>query len=296
MMPGFDLAFNQLIPLPPTEWEFGFVQATHDSGGYDVGFPWHWQALLIPRIKVRGAYHFAYPDSTDGLHQGMLFVARVKANGWKANSDIWGLDVEGNVALRGPALAAWITEFMDYVTSQLGDRGFLYIGWPFFVTHISATDFSLLQRYRWWLPDYGINDGFEHPLGAGEPIVPVIHQYTSKPRDTNVILDYTKWNLLFGPATPPPPPVTVTYNEDTMQQDDFTRTLDGAGNGYFDVPNVTDAGAHFAWIIGLPDPEKHGYPKVPNTYLTLGETSKVDRVVIVGGTPNSSVTVRVNHS
>lgn len=295
-MPGFDIAFNQLIPLPPDEWEFAIAQATHDSGGFDVGFPWHWQGFLVPRIKVRGAYHFAYPDSTDGTHQAMLFVARVKANGWNPNSDVWALDIEGNIQMRGAALAQWITDFMDFAASQLGNRGFLYIGFPFFVTHISHVDFTLLTKYRWWLPDYGPNDGFEHPIQGGEPVLPILHQYTSKPRDTSVILDRTAWNQLFGPATPPPPPVTVTYNEDTMIQEDFTRTLDEAGNGYFDVPNVTDAGCHFAWIIGLQDPAVHGYPKVPTTYLTLGETSKVDRVVVVGGTPKTSVTVRVNHS
>lgn len=179
----------------PAGWfDATFYQATHDSVGHDIGFAVWW-----PKINnVRGAYHFARPGASSGASQAKLFCDRVLSLGWRAKSDLWALDIEVD-GLSGAALAAWIDDFMRYATSKLGDRGFLYIGFPFFVTHVSHTDFSMLRRYRWWLPDYGVNDGLEHPLGAGEPFQPVLHQYTSKPYDKSTIHDATAWHNLFAP-------------------------------------------------------------------------------------------------
>ena len=88
---------------------------------------------------------------------------------------------------------------MEYATSKLGNRGFLYIGFPFYVSHVSAQNFDLLHRYRWWLPDYSVDDGRLHPIQGGEPFQPVLHQFTSKPYDQSIIVNATAWHDLFAP-------------------------------------------------------------------------------------------------
>lgn len=181
--------------VPSGSFDAVFYQATHDTAGLDVGFEREWPKL---RGKVRGAYHFARPGSSSAIAQALLFCNRVQALGWDSKHDLWALDVEVD-GLRGETLKQWVVDFMEFARVALGDRGFLYIGWPFYVTHVSGQDLELLHRYRWWLPDYGPNDGLEHPLGAGEPFTPVLHQYTSNPFDKSSIVDATRWHNLFAP-------------------------------------------------------------------------------------------------
>lgn len=184
-------------PIPAGHFDAVFYQATHDSGGWDVGFHTAW-AKLKAQGAVRGAYHFARPGASSGAAQATFFVDRVLSQGWDSKRDLWMLDVEVP-GLSGQALKQWVIDFMEYAKAKLGDRGFLYIGWPFYVVHVDAQDFHLLFAYRWWLPNYGPNDGQQHDYHEGEPVDPVLHQYTSKPYDKSVIINATAWHDLFDP-------------------------------------------------------------------------------------------------
>lgn len=188
-----DRALGQDVPAGA--WDAVFYQATHDSAGLDVGFQRNWSAL---RGKRRGAYHFARPGASSGSAQAQLLARRVHDLGWDAKKDLWALDIEVGGGPTGVGLANWITDFMETARINLGDRGFLYIGFPFYVTHVSGTDFRLLQQYRWWLPDYGRNDGNINPTLI-HPVPPVLHQYTSNPFDKSVIVNATVWHDLFNP-------------------------------------------------------------------------------------------------
>lgn len=201
-----DRALGQSIPSGA--WDCTFYRATHDSprsnnGGLDTGFATYWPGIQ----GIRGTYHYANPDAGPAVEQAKLFCDRVLSQGWRSKAtsvqhpggDLWALDMEGDVNLRGTALVAWIDAFMSYTRSKLGDRGFLYIGFPWYVTHVSHTDFRTLQRYRWWLPDYGPNDGHEHPISMAEPFPPVLHQFTSNPFDQSSIVNHTVWHDLFDP-------------------------------------------------------------------------------------------------
>lgn len=188
-----DRAFDQ--PIPPGAWDAVFVRATHDSSGLDTGFVAHW-ATLRTTNQVRGAYHFAHPGGSSGAAQGKLFCDRVISQGWNPKRDIWALDLEYYPETN---LGPWVDEFMRYCIGKLGDRGFLYVGWPYFVTHVSHQDFSLLHRYRWWVPAYGPNDGHDHGSDPSWPVAPTLHQFTSNPFDQSSITDLREWQSLFIP-------------------------------------------------------------------------------------------------
>lgn len=284
-----DRALGQNIP--PGKWEAEWYQATHDTAGLDVGFASHWPSMG----PVRGAYHFARPGASSGASQATLFVSRVKVCGWQPGKDLWMLDVEVD-GLNGQALHDWIVEFMETAKASLGDRGFLYIGFPFYVTHVSHKDFSLLQRYRWWLPDFGPDDGTEHPIQGGEPFPPILHQYTMIPFDQSSIINRAEWDKLFIVPVPPVIHPPIDYPEESVKEQDITIKLDADGNGYFDLPNVSNAAIHSALVIGIPDPALGKYAKIPNVAFTLGGSSKVDRFVLVGGSPGQTVTTRVVYS
>lgn len=194
-----DRALGQSIPAGA--FDATFYRATHDGpasndNGLDTGF-----ATVFPTIKgVRGAYHYAHPAASSATEQANRFIRVVTATGFKVGTDLWMLDAEKYADLTGPALAAWIDDFMEIVSAALGDRGFLYMGFPYFEANISKGDFTLLRKYRWWLPAYGKNDGTDHGVTPGLPVTPVLHQYTSVPYDRSNIVDFTRWHDLFDPG------------------------------------------------------------------------------------------------
>lgn len=195
----YDRAFDQALPIGA--WDAGFVRATHDGptsndDGFDTGFDAHWKALAYARYP-RGAYHFAHPAASSASEQANRFINKVRGQGFRTGVDLWMLDIEKYDDLSGAALTAWIRTFMETVKAALGDRGFLYIGYPYFVER--GLDLSLLHTYRWWLPAYGPNDGNDHGVTAGLPVTPVLHQFTSIPFDKSNVIDNTRWHDLFDP-------------------------------------------------------------------------------------------------
>lgn len=191
-----DRALGQAVP--PGPWDAVFYRATHDGPtsndhGLDTGFATHFPAIT----GHRGAYHFAHPAASTPSEQAHRFIATVLASGFKVGTDLWALDIE---QYPDTGIGPWIDQWMSLVKGSLGDRGFLYVGWPYFVTHVSHTDDTLLRRYRWWLPDYGPNDGGVHPISSGEPFLPVLHQHTSNPVDKSVVTNQAAWSALWTPG------------------------------------------------------------------------------------------------
>lgn len=276
--------------VPAGAWDAIFYQATHDAAGLDIGFAPTWPTLP----GVRGAYHFARPGESPGAAQAKLFCDRVLALGWRAKSDLWMLDIEVD-GLSGAPLEAWIIAFMEYAKAKLGDRGFLYIGFPFYVTHVSHVDFTLLQRYRWWLPDYSVNDGSLHAIQGGEPFLPVLHQFTSNPFDKSVIVDTAAWVALFTAPVPAPKPTPPTYTT-TDHGDAPVKTTDITGihldeNGDANVPAPANGVITDLLVIGGSDPNTvHRNDARPTATLTQDEKF----IVLVGGVPGGTYTVRVS--
>lgn len=285
-----DRGLGQIVPAGA--WEAVWYQATHDSSGFDVGFEREWPHI----VTVRGAYHFARPGSSTGTEQATLFVNRVVSQGWNHGHDLWALDIEVD-GLAGATLYQWIIDFMEVTKSHLGDRGFLYIGFPFYRSHVSTVNFSLLSHYRWWLPDYGPNDGFEHAISAPAVVQPLVklHQYSSTPFDQSSIVDRAAWDALFVAAPPPTPlPTNTTDVGDNVKLTDTDGVpLDTDGNGHISVP-FPAAQIVAVTIFGGTSPEAaRRYDQTPVTRLVPRGTAT--EVVITGGLPNGKYTVRVAH-
>lgn len=84
--------------------DFGFCKATEHEGFVDPRFRSNWAAIREAGL-VRGAYHFARPDS-DPRDDAGKFVAVVKAAGLKA-TDLLALDLETGNGLTASQNAAW---------------------------------------------------------------------------------------------------------------------------------------------------------------------------------------------
>lgn len=305
-MTGIDISKYQSA-IPPGTWDFVFARATHDATGVDPLFETHFPNALT-RSARRGAYHFANPSESSGAAQATHFAQVCLANGFNKYVDLWALDFEEGALGSHAANVAWIREFMATVTALLGARGLLYVGWPYFVESCGVENVALLHEHPWWLPAYGPNDGQPHSYQA--PFVPCVHQYTSRggPNrsglDLDRVLDTATWAHLLGSSPAPvpkpkpvplPQPITITTG-DTMKHTDTTVKLGAQGEGYFDLPGVSDADVHSALVIGTPDPAaEKKYAPIPRVSFTLSQPKHVDRFVIEGGAPGATVTVRVAH-
>lgn len=196
---GIDIShFQSTIPGGP--WLFA-VHSAGDGFNYtDPMFGGRYQALRMI-APIVGAYLYARPAQSSGVAQAQKFAETCLAAGFKKGVDIWQLDAEGgeNEGVNGAVWRTFIDEFMVEATSLLGDRGFLYAGWPFLM-QLGLTD--LVTKYVWWLPDYSVNDGQVHPVQVSPAIAVdvVIHQYTSAGGlDQNVILNTQKWDRILTP-------------------------------------------------------------------------------------------------
>lgn len=207
-MTGIDISGVQPPTIPGT-WEFVVVKLT--EGGQvvnpDAGEQWVF-AHTAPR---RGFYHYARPAISDGATQARVFAVQALARGFRPGLDMWQLDAEGmlNTTVDAAAWRTFIDAFMLTAISLLGTAGFLYIGWPFYRQQY-GNDLRALQRWPWWDPDYGRNDGARHPISPGAPAnLVVIHQFTSAGGlDRNAIADGARFASLFhtpAPPTPAPP-------------------------------------------------------------------------------------------
>ena len=92
---------------------------THYTGATNAGF-------------IRGAYHFAHPDRSDGATQAAFFLAH--GGGWSADGKTLPgmLDIEYNPSgatcygLSQSAMVAWVSSFVNYYQSKTGRFPMIY--------------------------------------------------------------------------------------------------------------------------------------------------------------------------
>lgn len=191
---GIDISMFQAT-VPEGPWLFVVHKATEGHSFQDPKF-----AERFPTFTgLRGAYHYARPGESDGADQANHFADTVLAAGFKPNVDMWQLDCEDGENA-GVAWQPFIADFMAVAIQRLGNRGFLYAGYPFVQAHGLS---QAVSDYHWWLPDYSVNDGNVHNPqvpSAFQPLV-ILQQFTSAGNlDQNVVRNAATWKAITQPV------------------------------------------------------------------------------------------------
>jgi GH25 family lysozyme M1 (1,4-beta-N-acetylmuramidase) len=119
---GLDVSDHQ----PSVDWskvasdgaQFAYVKATEGTGFVNADFAAQYNGAYQVRL-IRGAYHFALPNTSSGAAQARYFVAR--GGGWTADGRTLpgALDIEYNphgaecYGLSQSAMVSWIASFND---------------------------------------------------------------------------------------------------------------------------------------------------------------------------------------
>lgn len=121
----------------------GIAKATEGASYTDPYFKGNWKSLN-DRGMVRGAYHFARPDSHSASVEANYFLNAIgPVNPW----DILVLDIEvgtGN-------LGAWALQWLQIVKQKTGVTPWVYSYGPFLSAHLTTPG---LEAYPLWIAAY----------------------------------------------------------------------------------------------------------------------------------------------
>ena len=184
---GMDVASHQGNVDWASWWgqgkRFAYVKATEGTyytnpyfaqqynGSYNVGM-------------IRGAYHFATPDTTSGATQANYFVDH--GGGWSGDGKTLpgALDIEYNpygatcYGLSQSAMVSWIRSFTNQYKARTGRDAVLYSTTDWW-TQCTGNNASFGSTNPLWIARYSSSPG-TLPAGWG---VHTIWQYTSSPLD-----------------------------------------------------------------------------------------------------------------
>jgi GH25 family lysozyme M1 (1,4-beta-N-acetylmuramidase) len=126
---------------------FGYIKATEGTGFVDPNFAANYKGAYRAGI-VRGAYHFATPNTSDGVTQANYFLAH--GGGWSADGKTLppAVDLEYNpyggtcYGMTPAALVAWVHAFVNQMKTRTGRYPTIY------------------TSTRWWAMCMGNNNGF----------------------------------------------------------------------------------------------------------------------------------------
>ncbi|HEX6346217.1 lysozyme [Umezawaea sp.] len=187
---GIDVSSHQGEVDWAAHWDegnrFAYVKASEGTGYLNPWFDSQYTGAYAVGM-IRGAYHFALPDRSDGATQAHYFIDN--GGGWSADGQTLPgvLDIEYNpygdtcYGMAGSAMVDWILSFSDTYAARTGRWPVIYTS-----THWWAQctgnlgDFSSTNPL--WVARYSDSVG-ELPY-AWEFYT--IWQYTSTPLDQNV--------------------------------------------------------------------------------------------------------------
>ncbi len=110
---------------------FAYVKATESTGYTNPSFTQQYNGSQRAGL-VRGAYHFALPDRSDGATQALYFITH--GGGWSPDGSTLPpmLDIEYNpygatcYGLSGPQMTRWVSDFSAAVHSRTGRFPIMY--------------------------------------------------------------------------------------------------------------------------------------------------------------------------
>ncbi|TQM84284.1 lysozyme [Saccharothrix saharensis] len=190
-VPGMDVSSHQGDVDWPHWWNqgmrFAYVKATEGTGYVNPKYGQQYDGSYQVGM-VRGAYHFALPDRSDGAAQANYFVDH--GGGWSADGRTLpgALDVEYNpysddkcYGLTPEAMVAWVRQFAETYQARTGR-------WPMIYTSTSWWDMctgrlgDFTATNPLWVARYAESVGtLPHRWSAHS-----IWQHTSTPIDQNL--------------------------------------------------------------------------------------------------------------
>ncbi|KAJ7665935.1 glycoside hydrolase family 25 protein [Mycena polygramma] len=164
---------------------FAYIKATEGTTFQDPSFSSKYSGATTAGL-IRGAYHFAHPDSSTGAAQANYFLAH--GGGWSADGITLpgALDIEYNPSgaecygLSAAAMVSWISDFSstyhaatsrypviysttDWWTTCTGNSAAFAANNPLWIAHYSSTIGTLPAGWSfatfWQYADSGPNPG-----------------------------------------------------------------------------------------------------------------------------------------
>jgi len=132
---GFDVSGHQgAVDWPASAGAgatFSYIKATEGTGYVNPYFAQQYNGAYQAGL-IRGAYHFATPDTSDGVSQADYFVAN--GGGWSADGKTLppAVDLEYNpygdtcYGMTPPVLVAWVHAFVTEVRARTGRYPTIY--------------------------------------------------------------------------------------------------------------------------------------------------------------------------
>ncbi|KAH8645624.1 glycoside hydrolase family 25 protein [Xylariales sp. PMI_506] len=105
---------------------FVIIKATEGTDYIDATFSQHWQGATAAGF-VRGAYHYAHPETTSGAAQAKTFIGH--GGGWTTDGKTLPgmLDLEGSCSnLTVSQMVTWISDFSETYHVVTGRYPMLY--------------------------------------------------------------------------------------------------------------------------------------------------------------------------
>jgi lysozyme len=165
---------------------FAYIKSTEGTNYLNPKFAQQYEGSYGVGM-IRGAYHFALPDRSDGATQANFFIDN--GGGWSADGQTLpgALDIEYNpygsicYGMSGQAMVAWILSFSDAYAARTGRWPIIYTSthwWSQCTGNLG--DFSSTNPL--WVARYSTAIGVLPHAWS----VHTIWQYTSTPLDQNV--------------------------------------------------------------------------------------------------------------
>jgi lysozyme len=152
MIQGIDISDNQGHPdwqqVAASGRQFVITKATDGVGYQEKSFVANWAGIKAAGM-LRGAYHYARPDLGNTPEaEANYFLEIVQAQGLQAG-DFLALDLE----VSHTNLLGWAFAWLEYVTSAVGFRPFLY-SYHSFLSEQGITGNASIAEYGLWLASY----------------------------------------------------------------------------------------------------------------------------------------------
>lgn len=165
---------------------FAYVKATEGTGYTSPDFGHQYNGSYSAGM-IRGAYHFALPDTSSGAAQANHFVDH--GGGWSDDGKTLpgALDMEWNpygatcFGKSPSAMKSWINDFLETYKSRTGRYPAIYTNTSWW-NQCVGQDTSFGEKSPLWIARYSDSVG-SLPSGWGTH---TFWQYTDKPIDQNV--------------------------------------------------------------------------------------------------------------